>query len=97
MVWLKKYLVELTNYLLNPDDRKHPFSLDQMVGICQEVTRIQKRIEYLSSFPEWALKFEFNEGEAFQVPSGSNTNRQGQPLRTLRKIPKVTRTWTTFH
>lgn len=95
--WLQQAQLELTNYLLNPDDQKTTLSLEKRVAICKEVSRLQAKIEFLQALPDWALKFEHDDGQTIEIHSGSNLNRQGKPLRTLRKVPKVTRTWSAFH
>jgi hypothetical protein len=67
IIWLKAYLVELVNYLRNPDDLTGRLSFEQAYMICREISIIDARIGYLTTFPEWALKYDFEESELVET------------------------------
>lgn len=67
IIWLKAYLVELINYLRNPDDQTDKLSFEQTYMICCEVEHIDARIGYLTTFPEWALQYDFQESEVVET------------------------------
>lgn len=90
-----QWLQQCQSGLMEFYHQSHPtLTHREKVGLCREIARLDGHIIRIKAMPEWAHQWGCDDVHVVEVSSGLNENVQGVRISTLRKLPKIDRTWT---